>query len=288
MKKVVRMLGLCALVALAFTSCKKDQTESVTFKATMPTVNNATRTHVEGAVDSYWLEWNNNDAIKVIDENKDDKIFPLTTNNGATAEFHVVGTERCEFVENLVNAAAPYAAFYPNAAYTKGVDEVVLEIPANQTIAGGFRFANLTYPMVGTNTTDEGLIDNFLFDSPAGFLYLNFGVQENTTVTINKIVLTSAGTNDLAGNLIYNPAGTSYTFEGTSNVITATWPAPVVVNQYQPADATIILPEGALTGEFDVEVYNGDELIATYHANAHTENTIVAKTYTMMANMLLN
>jgi hypothetical protein len=292
MKKVVRMLGLCALVALAFTACKKNDTKSVTFKASAPTINNNTRTHVEGSDYNYWLEWNEGDAIKVVNADGDPMDFTLTTithDNGQEAEFKVVGEEGCNFVEDLVNANAQYAAFYPNAVYTKGATEVALAIPAEQTIAGGFRIANLTYPMAGINrNVDESLSDFFQFDSKAGFLYLDFGVQEFTTVTINKIVLTSAIENDLTGTMVYNLDGSFNHFDGTGSVVVATWPVPIVVNHYQPANASIILPEGALSGDFTVEVYNGDELINTFHATANEANTIVARTYTEMGNVLLN
>ena len=47
MKKVVRMLGLCALVALAFTACKKNDTQKVTFTANVAQPVNDARTHAE-------------------------------------------------------------------------------------------------------------------------------------------------------------------------------------------------------------------------------------------------
>ena len=57
MKKVVRMSGLCALVALAFSACEKIDTTKVSFTATInqPTTN--TRTHAMGLNNDYFLVW---------------------------------------------------------------------------------------------------------------------------------------------------------------------------------------------------------------------------------------
>ena len=50
MKKVVRILGLCALVALAFTSCKKDkQNEELKFMASITQPVNTSKTHIDNA-----------------------------------------------------------------------------------------------------------------------------------------------------------------------------------------------------------------------------------------------
>ena len=50
MKKVVRILGLCAIVALAFTSCKKDnQPAEISFKATINQPVNTSKTHIDNA-----------------------------------------------------------------------------------------------------------------------------------------------------------------------------------------------------------------------------------------------
>ncbi len=282
MKKVVRMLGLCALVALAFTACKKNETNSVTFKASMPTINDASRTHVNGALGSYWLEWNDGDAIKVVDENGDSMPFTLTTNNGATAEFHVEGSEACDFLANL--ETAPYVAFYPNAVYTKGDTVVKMEIPAEQNIVGGFNFANQLYPMVGINTGT-----NFQFDSNAGFLYIPFSVREGTTVTIDRVVLTSKTEEALSGYMVYNLDGTFKEFNGTGNVITATWAEPQEVNQFATTDLTFVLPAGVLAGGFTVEVFNGDnpQPVVTYET-INPVNVILAKTYREMPQMQLN
>ncbi len=270
MKKVVRMLGLCALVALAFTACKKNDTKSVTFKASMPNVENSTRTHVNGAQGAYWLEWNDDDAIKVLNDQGDEMDFTLTTNNGQDAEFQVVGTEGCNFLANL--ETKDYVAFYPYASYTKGNSEVRMSIPAAQTIVGNFYFANNLYPMAATN---DGI--NFQFDSNAGFVYFVFTASEGTPdFYITHVVLTSNTPNDLSGDMVYNLDGSFNRFEGTGNVITASWPVPKLVNQWNAADLSIILPEGALNEGFNIKIYNDNELINEYNAPS---NPVVAKTY---------
>ena len=51
MKKVVRILGLCALAVLAFTSCNKETETELTFKASITQPTNTSKTHI-GANDS--------------------------------------------------------------------------------------------------------------------------------------------------------------------------------------------------------------------------------------------
>ena len=67
MKKVVRILGLCALVALAFTSCKKDkQNEELKFMASITQPVNTSKTHIDNATNMLVWDANNPTVSRAI------------------------------------------------------------------------------------------------------------------------------------------------------------------------------------------------------------------------------
>lgn len=217
MKKVVRMLGLCALVALAFSSCKKNETESVSFTATITQPTTSVRTHVAGTND-YYLVWDLGDAIKVFDNNLADKNFTLTAGkDAATATFRAVGQENVDFLENLT--AEDYTAFYPNANIDEESGQVNMNIPANQLYRPAHNFVTNLYPMVGFNNAT----DNFVFQSNAGFLYLLFQAPEGETVTFDKVVVTTDEDDDyVSGTMVYEKDGTFVGLVGEGTVATIT------------------------------------------------------------------
>ena len=132
MKKVVRMLGLCALVALAFTSCKKNnETNSVTFKASMVQPTADSRTIGVGSEEAgYWAIWSDNDKIMVVNPAGDDnKDFTLTTRSGQNAVFTVTDPDKVNFLKDLETDT--YTAFYPFAELNG--NEVTIPINPNQT-----------------------------------------------------------------------------------------------------------------------------------------------------------
>lgn len=292
MKKVVRMLGLCALVAFAFTACKKDDTQKVTFTATVTQPTSNVRTHAVGY--GHHLVWDAGDQIKVFNNAGADMDFALPTEitpNEKTVTFNVVGNEKVAFVSNLFTQ--PYYAFYPNALVAG--NQVTMEIPEEQVYVPQRNFDNNLYPMVGFNFYEDDnqnvvYTDNFDFVSDAGFL--NFSVTcpqvLSGQVFVDRVVLTANDPTDyLNGTYVYEKNGTLSGFNGNTNQITM-WvkdedgnvvSAPL---DWQMArDFTFVLPEGALASGFTIDVYNGDELLKSFEAPA-VSNTIEAMKYTVM------
>lgn len=196
MKKVVRMLGLCALVALAFTSCKKnDNTNKVTFKATIAQPVSDDRTQLNSGNYVIWLE---GDEIQVFDENRNAEVFTVANefNNQTAATF----TGDPTFLAKI-NEAGKYTAFYPVNTYD-ATTVTMNNVPATQTYvrAQDGRFADELFPMHATNN-DEGI---FEFASDAGVMRIGlYGPSNNFQVS--KIELIDANPNQvLTGTLTYN------------------------------------------------------------------------------------
>lgn len=274
MKKVVRMLGLCALVALAFTACKKDDTKKVTFTATVTQPTSADRTHAFGYGE--YLVWDAGDQIKVFNTAGENQDFALPTNAtdlGRQVTFEVVGNEKVDFLQDLATDNA-YTAFYPQAE-VEG-DRVKMVIPDNQPHEPGRNFGNNLYPMYAHN---QG--DNFVFTSDAGFLSLQFTCPRNQTISINKVVLRSKAADDyLTGNYYYEKDASSYEFVGTGNQITMQF-APVELDFVAANDFTFVLPHHALVSGFEVEVYDVDGNVYPFEAPAEV-NEVTPMTYRVM------
>lgn len=247
------MLGLCALVALAFTSCKKKETNSVTIKATMPEIVNNTRTHVTGTND-FKLVWDLGDVIKLIDEENNSMNFTLTDGkNNQSAIFEVGDEAGLNFLANL-DTPGYYAAFYPNANFAADVVEMTITTP--QTIRGMHNIQSNTYPMSAINNGN-----NFAFDSKAGFLYVIIGNETASSIVFDRVVLTSNKANDLTGVMKYNPDGSFIGFEGNGSVVVMESGAPEEIQPERYVDMTFVLPEGALSEGFKVQIFNGEELL---------------------------
>lgn len=288
MKKVVRMLGLCALVALAFTACKKDDTQKVTFSASITQPTSVSRTHAVGF--GHHLVWDAGDEIKVLDVSAADYDFALPDEGTfeKQATFNVDEQEKITFISNLFTQ--PYYAFYPNATNLLSEGKVKMEIPAVQAYVPQRNFDKNLYPMVGFNfyEDEQGNIvysDNFDFISNAGFLNVSFTCPENQSglIGITQVVLRSMDQAEdlLTGTVYYDQDGQNYEFVGEGNVITMT-PATAAVLDWQMArDFTFVLPEGALWSGFEIEVTLDNGQVKTYEAPAYV-NTIEAMKYTAM------
>ena len=200
MKKVVRMLGLCALVALAFTSCKKnDNTNKVTFKATITQPIADERTNINTANAVVWVE---GDEIQVFDENgntTDPFEATIDETNPRLATF----TGDPAFLANI-NEAGKYTAFYPVQTINPTEGTVTMnEIPATQTYVprSQGRIASDLYPMHATNN-DEG---NFVFSSDAGVLRISlFSSATAYQFKVKRIEIIAAEGDELTGTLVYN------------------------------------------------------------------------------------
>ena len=240
MKKVVRMLGLCALVALAFTSCKKneEQSKQLTILATITQPVADGRTHI-GADDM--LVWDAGNSIKVFNANGEKGDF--TTQ--AQDEW-----DRAPFTGPLTPTAT-YTAFYPNAAYVEGATDVRINLNATQNYVPN-NFGNDTYPMYATGTTNGDDIE-FTFNSHASVLRIQ--LQSNNACTVGSIIVTG-GTNDVyAGNLVYDYSDPSTcTVENGTKQVTLNCGNGVQLAAGEITAFNIVLKSGTLSAGTTVTV----------------------------------
>lgn len=284
MKKVVRMLGLCALVALAFTACKKNDTQKVTFTANVAQPINDTRTQTTAF--GAFLVWNDGDAIQVFNHEGAEMDFTAQSSTGlpGNALFTAATAEEIGFVEDLEKADKPYTAFYPNATVDEN-DKVNLVIPAEQVYVPQRNFADELYPMVGWNNGTT----QFDFVSNAGMLNVSFTkLNEDEDVYVDEIVLTSKEEDDyLTGTMVYDKDGSNYQFVGNGNQVVLTASAPVPIYFQSATDFTFVLPEGALQSGFTIQVKLNGEVLETYEAQPKPQNVIEAQKFTAMIPMSL-
>ena len=248
MKKVVRILGLCALVALAFTSCKKDkQNEELKFMASITQPVNTSKTHIDNATNM--LVWDANNTIKVFNANGVEGDFTTTDNDVVEATF--VGT---------LPETSTYTAFYPNAAVNGSA--VTLSLNANQTYVAN-NFGNDTYPMAANSTLSSGNY-HFNFHSPACVVRLQLKSDHNCTV--KSITMTGTANDKLAGDIVYanfNEPSTC-TLENGVNTVTLTAAEGVQLAADQTTAFNIVVMNGTMsTGtRFEVRDMN-DRVIKT-------------------------
>lgn len=271
MKKVVRMLGLCALVALAFTSCKKnDNTNKVTFKAVIsqPTSD---RTHLDEG--GYNLVWDQNNQLTVFDENCNAETFvvALDDDKKTTASF----SGDAAFLADLMSEGK-YTAYYP--VNTHDATTVTMEtIPATQTYheyTDGY-FADNLYPMYAVNNS-EG---NFNFTSDAGVLQFAFFGD----VTLDRIeVISNKADDELTGTMVYDIKNHTYSVtapaENANKVVLNCGGTALPTVGFLPFD--IVLLPGTLTEGFTVNVYAADG--TKYVKECTVNNEILAHTVRTM------
>lgn len=324
MKKVVRMLGLCALVALAFTSCKKNETSStLTFKASITQPKSNDRTY---NTQLNTLGWSNGDAIKVFDNTAANYDFTVSTisNNGMNqdqeATFNVTDAEEVAFLKDIATPQK-YVAFYPVAPnqFNATDNTVAITVPDAQdhdNIYGhGGSFDKNTYAMFGVNDA----ANHFQFHSHAGILELNFGRLANRNVVVKTITITAVeGEGDtVVGTMVYpynypftayEPDADVYTVINNGNQvvfdcgegITLTEPNSFGTPTFVRFDIAML--RGALKNGFNVKVmgYKDDPntnsgtlmetevILMDENVSAHNgQNKIEAETVTRMPNFLL-
>ena len=259
MKKVVRMLGLCALVALAFTACKKKETNgNVAFKCA---INQPTseRTQMYPGGD---VKWSANDKIVVL-HGTAEHISPVVKDEGVgnlVGQFEGDGA----FLSDLKTTTGEYTSFYPviNEAEAIGTNTVTLTVPEQQTYVNGTFGTNL-YPMYAANEED-----NFSFVSDAGVFALSFlKASREVDPTFTRIVLTAEadGTQDLVGKMIYsidNPSN-GYTVDAPNNLAEMVCDPNLI--ELRTGDPTffnfVVLPG---TYNFSVQVFNGNTAKTLY------------------------
>lgn len=282
MKKVVRMLGLCALVALAFTACKKNETNStLSFKASITQPSSADRTHIGGEVD---LVWDNNDVITVFDKDGINEDFTAVIPEGNVSRSHEfpIAPEKADFMANLLKER--YSAYYPLKEAFDGT-KVKLEVSASQTYAD-HNFMPGAYPMYAENNNNG---DNFIFHSHAGILRIPVrGAQGVGDVTFDKIIVSSSEDDILAGIMLYDYTNNTYTVaeEGRASQVVIQSETKLNVTNQQALDFNIVLLENALNGSFTVTVWDGETLLGTFNANS-TYNKILPETIIVMPDAVI-
>lgn len=262
MKKVVRMLGLCALVALAFTSCKKEQKPTeLTFTATINQPVTGDRTHIG---DGDMLVWDANNTIKVFNSNGEEGDF--TTTDADVTEATFTGT---------LTPTETYTAFYPDA--TVNGNAVTLSLNANQNYVAN-NFGNDTYPMAAASQM-SGNNFNFTFHSPASVLRLVLKSDNNCTV--KSIVMTGVGTDVLAGDIVYSSFGnpTDYTVANGTKVVTLDCGNGVQLVANQETAFNIVVLGGTMSAgtQFEVKDMNNNVIktLTTTHNNTLTPEHIL-------------
>lgn len=269
MKKVVRMLGLCALVALAFTSCKKDDnTNKVTFKATITQPVADDRTGINTNNEVIWTE---GDEIQVFDENGNTTTPFVATLTGNPREATFFGDGA--FLANI-HQAGKYTAFYPVQSYDANT-VTMNAIPYEQTFVRDVnRIMTDLYPMHATNN-DEG---NFVFSSDAGLLRISLFSSSTFTFNVKRIEIIAPESDVVNGTLVYNNVTRS------KEVV----PAEVANKVVLQCD-NVTLPESPYSVNFDIVVLGGafengftikvvrenDMGEEEYYTRTTTENNIV-------------
>ena len=255
MKKVTRILGLCALMALVTVSCKKNENTkgSVTFKASITQPTGDAKTHIG---DDNYLMWNEGDAIKVYNTAGEAETFTTSDKDVTLATF-----------SGDITKTETYYACYPE---TNTIDianaKATLALSATQQYAEG-GFANGAYPMVAINSEKQ-----FNFRSPFGVLCL----QLKGTATVGSIVLTDSNMG-LAGDFtVALDAMTAIASSSTTgNTITLSCPN-VVLNPDAAKNFFMVVPAGAFAQGFTAVVKDmAGNTIHTLETSA--DNTLQAE-----------
>lgn len=276
MKKVIRILGLCILVAFAFTSCKKNEVKS--FKATTVQLqsNSDSKTHIGGGnAARQFFVWDEHNEITVFDATGQSGYFEVRniTNGGRTAEFHIYDSYS-DFMSNLATADS-YTAFYPTAVLDH--EEIAVPLPSRQIqayLGAEYNISNNTFPMRGHNN-DEG---DFIFGTDACVMEVSFGKQVDQ-ISIDSLVFTSKVPGELiAGNLIYDMNGNYLRFDGTSESVTIVAYKPQNWSSGTYLPLQIVFPAGIFATGFNMDVYEGSTMIS--HNEGYIEDLNFTRTPT--------
>jgi hypothetical protein len=284
MKKLVRIMGLCALVSLAFVSCKKAETK--TFSITSARVTSDSKTHIVPAASVggvKQLVWDEGDEIKVFNQAGDYRAFTVSSDyNGETvATFNLVG-DQLSFMDQLgENGGNNYSAFYPYAVGEGS--NVRVPVLARQTF-DGLDFLPNTFPMYGSDNADG----DFEFNTNAGLLVIEFergALATDAECSLDSLELLAVNPEKhLAGNYVYSNDGTSNenpAFEGTGNSIMLVPESAITIPGEYPGIVfswLFVVPEIDLQDGFVVRGYYGGEQKFSLGARA----TITKGTLTYM------
>ena len=175
MKQILRLMGLCALVAFMATSCQKNEMQpasTISAALNQPTADGKTQI----GTDNY-LVWSPSDQILVGGTTLETQTFTALGS----------GTTHTDFTGGTIDPNEPYWAFYP-VEYVTNVDveneRITFTVPTTQTYVEG-SFAPNTYPMAGSN---RGSGTAFTFQGLFGVL----SIPITGSCTVGSIELTDA------------------------------------------------------------------------------------------------
>lgn len=194
-------MGLCAVLALSFMSCKKNEEKAtLSFKATIeqPTCNDKTYIeYVPGPIpeqDQYIVRWNSGDRARVFKKDGSSADFE-TQDEGATTTATFYKIDQGDFP----SSEDGYAVYYPADFAIKDGRKVKLTFPENQIYKEGGIETN-TFPMAAA-----GPDFNFTFSSPCGILKVPLYSEGSSEITVGKIELRdNTVENPIAGTLTVN------------------------------------------------------------------------------------
>ena len=278
MKKVVRMLGLCALVALAFTSCKKNETNgNVTFKATINQPAGE-RTYMEA---TGLVKWSDNDKIYVF-KGENEYISP-TVNAGGSKDGYFSGDS--DFLSNLGTPNA-YSAFYPvdESSSIGNTVSMVIPNPQNYVIAS---FETNLYPMYAANGEGQNPSNVFGFHSDAGVITVAVAkaVDGDITSTFDQIEITAQTGADLIGTMTYafdyprTKEGTYALTSPSNQVILNCDPSNVELRYGDPTWFNIVVLPG--TYNLTVRLLNNNQPITMLGEGVNSTNLISGESFTI-------
>ena len=248
-------MGMAAMVLLLAVSCKKEnknegqgETKAMTFTAGIS--QSGSKTYADG----YNLKWSVGDVINI-----NGAPFTLTEGeNTASGKFDGTTTE-----------TGLYYAVYP---YKDGntVDPetgiATITLPAEQPFVEG-TFAKDVAPMVAM--TDDS--KSFRFTNIFGVLKINVGGGKDESFTVNKIVLQSADPEEkLAGKGTVTIAGSGNEklaiTENGAKAITLTFAESqsITFDGNTTHSFVFVLPDGSLKHGFNVDLYDGDEMVSWF------------------------
>lgn len=278
MKKVTRILGLCALVALATVSCKKDDNNAPqggkSFRATINQPTDGAKTHIgEWEGQPNYLLWNAEDDIMVYTEDGTSATFTTNDANALVATF-----------TGNIKEADKYVAFYPAANATEVVgNKVTLQLPATQNYAGD-NIASGAYPMAAYCKDVTSDVD-FEFHSPCAVVCLPL----KGDVKVTSIELSGNSNEKLAGSLevtlgVFDPANPmagGWRLASSQKTVTLDCGNGVdlddtdVTNFYFVVATPMILPDFSGGLKFVVNYEGGSETLETSSNNSLYAETIL-------------
>ena len=255
MNKKVLLFGMVALL-FATTSCKKQETDTSTIRASIVMENDGDKTYLYS---DNRVGWSADDVIRVWGASGDQKDYTLTDNSTDPRN----GTFSCG--HGGVQPGNSYLGFYPTSLFSsRNGDNITFTTSGSQTYVNN-TFNNNANPMAAKASEP-----NLPFKNAFGLLKIE--LKGNYTVT--KIEL-SDPSNALWGAFTVNagtmnvtkPARTS-----TNSVLTMT--CSKALDATTASNFYYMVPPGSFSSGFTVNVYrgtNGSTLVDTYTTStAHT------------------